>query len=432
MNGVFVLDNGKRSNFSPRPQGTHLALRLFALGLLIGVTVVGSAGCTGVVIDGGGSGNNNGGGGNGGGGSGGGSGACGATSSTPVDGNCDTTLSSDRGKTFGEPNGEFSSAVFAIFDTGGQARLQGTVSVFEDLDVFALGPLARGTGITVDTDTSALGSNLDVSVALFDADFRLVNNNDDRAVTDLDALMDWVVYNDSDEYYLVVSHSAFAATGTFTGGYTVNVQLTADQPVPAPTPQTLLLNFDGATVTNVTSDVQQITPFDAGSISQSYAGMTESMKQDIVASVRENFEGFDIEIITSDDPPPAGGTQVSEMYLGGFSETTFGIAESVDLYNFNRCDDGIIFTESFSPRQFGFTPSAAALAVAIGNVTAHEAGHLLGLNHVDDDDALMDDVSPAAALLADQEFMSAPVSDDIIPIGFQDSVFLLSDIVGLR
>jgi len=79
---------------------------------------------------------------------------------------------------------------------------------------------------------------------------------------------------------------------------------------------------------------------------------------------------------------------------------------------------------------FSVTPTVEELAVGIGNIAAHEAGHLLGLNHVSDDDALMDDRSPADAFLWDQEFMEAPLSSDIMSIGTQDAVMLLDLIVG--
>ena len=42
----------------------------------------------------------------------------------------------------------------------------------------------------------------------------------------------------------------------------------------------------------------------------------------------------------------------------------------------------------------------------------------------------MDDQSPADAFLEDQEFMEAPLSGDIMPIGFQDAPLLLEEIVG--
>jgi hypothetical protein len=69
--------------------------------------------------------------------------------------------------------------------------------------------------------------------------------------------------------------------------------------------------------------------------------------------------------------------------------------------------------------------------LAIGNIVAHEAGHLLGLNHVTDPTALMDGVSPADTFVSDQDFKVAPLSDDILPIGNQDAPLLLSEIVGL-
>ncbi|MCH7704917.1 MAG: matrixin family metalloprotease, partial [Planctomycetes bacterium] len=79
---------------------------------------------------------------------------------------------------------------------------------------------------------------------------------------------------------------------------------------------------------------------------------------------------------------------------------------------------------------FSTLPSAQALGVAIGNVASHEAGHLLGLNHVNDDAALMDDRSAADVFLSDQEFKEAPLSNDIMVIGTQDAVLLLDETVG--
>ena len=70
------------------------------------------------------------------------------------------------------------------------------------------------------------------------------------------------------------------------------------------------------------------------------------------------------------------------------------------------------------------------MGAANGNVGSPQARHILGLNHVSDDRALMDDVSVADALIDDQEFMEAPLSSDIMPLGTQDAVLLLNEIVG--
>jgi hypothetical protein len=102
----------------------------------------------------------------------------------------------------------------------------------------------------------------------------------------------------------------------------------------------------------------------------------------------------------------------------------------VDSYNIDACDDAIIFAESFSPDVFSFRLTAREMGIAIGNVASHEAGHLLGLNHVDDDLDLMDDRSLADAFLADQEFLDSDLSTDILPIGTQDSALLLFETLG--
>ncbi len=90
-----------------------------------------------------------------------------------------------------------------------------------------------------------------------------------------------------------------------------------------------------------------------------------------------------------------------------------------------------VANRSFTPSVFSFQPTAAQLGVAIGNVATHEAGHLLGLNHTDDDRDLMDDRSSADVFVTDQEFMEAPLSSDIMSIGTQDGALLLQETVGL-
>ncbi|MGB2984731.1 MAG: hypothetical protein WBE26_02515, partial [Phycisphaerae bacterium] len=161
-----------------------------------------------------------------------------------------------------------------------------------------------------------------------------------------------------------------------------------------------------------------------------YRGQTETIKETIRTVFEQNFGRFDVTIITTDDPPLPNGTLFSTIYFGGFNPEAYGIAEAVDLYNADFCDDALIFTESFEPRYFSTIPTAVEMGIAIGNVGSHEAGHLLGLNHVDDDRALMDDQSVADAFLENQEFMEAPLSSDIMSIGTQDAVLLLDEIVG--
>ena len=349
-----------------------------------------------------------------------------------VDGNRDSTVISSLGKTSGEPDDHFSVPVVAVIDDGGLAALEGTVSSSDDLDVYLLGALDAGDRLIIDA-FAAPSSLLDVSIAVFDNEERLVSNNDDRTETNLDSRIDFIVRHAGNRYFLVVTRSAFASSQRNTGEYTVDVQVIHGNGVPQPVAQVLLLDFDGGAVNSPVLGQMTLAPFSAGDIHRIYLGQTDTIKNAIREVFEQNYSRFNVSVFTTDDPaPPPPGTMFSTIFFGGFDQTAFGIAEDVDLYNADVCDDAIIFAQSFTPSLFTFTPTAEELGLAIGNVASHEAGHLLGLNHVDDDLDLMDDRSPADSFLFDQEFKDSPLSTDIMPIGTQDGMFLLDDIVGPR
>lgn len=337
-----------------------------------------------------------------------------------------------------EPNDGFGVASKVAFSADRRATLRGSVprgSVFDDadVDVFDVGPLSAGDRVVFDASTPE--SSLDVAVAVFDADGRLAFTNDDRGGGDArfyDSYGDFVVRHEGDPYYLVVSRSGVAAATQRTGDYAVNVRITAGADVPAPAAQILFLNFEGGTIDAPSLPRTRVRPFDAGLIDDIYEGETERLKGLILASMIENYARFNVTIFTSDAAPPAAGVKFTTIHVGCTDTDAFGISESVDVYNADRCDDAIIFAEVFTPQMFSRDPSVEEMGLAIGNVTAHEAGHLLGLNHVDDDTDLMDTVSPADAFLQDQDFKESVLSDTIMPIGTQDAVLLLSETVGLK
>jgi hypothetical protein len=327
-----------------------------------------------------------------------------------------------------EPNDAFLAAATALFDPQNRAQLEGTVSQVGDLDVFTLGAREPGDRLVIDAKTP--NSSLDVSIAVFDGDGRLVAENDDHVLgAQLDSFLDLTVRHAADPYYVAISHSAFGASNMLRGTYRIDVEFTAGARVPDPVGQRLLLDFDGAVVNSPFLGNFTLPVFDAGDIAAVYEGETEAIKERIREVFAQNYERFNVTIFTTDDAAlPA--EPYSAIFFGGFDPRAFGLAENVDLYNVDLCDDAVIFAESFTPDFFRGTPSPEELGTAIGNVGSHEAGHLLGLNHTNDDLDLMDDRSPAQVFLLDQEFMEAPLSSDIMPIGTQDGVLLLLEAVG--
>ena len=325
----------------------------------------------------------------------------------------------------GEPDDQFNQARMLVFDSNEAATITGSIAPSSDVDVFDLGPIEAGDRITVDVTSDGFG--LDAVVAIFDDAGRLVAENDDRNLArgQLDPLLDVTARRSGDSFLLAIA----AISGT--GGYSMDVQIVRGDVVPLPAAQTVFLDFTGGSITLSGRGLQTVPPFDAAAIDPSLADQTQVLKDALIDTVMENFDGFDVVILNSDDdaPPPAG--TFSRVLLGGFSPRAFGASGAVDSFNADPDDVAVIYIEVFSPDIFRSPVDAQEVGLAIGNVTAHEIGHLLGLNHVADPTALMDTVGGPDTLLFDQDFDLAPLDVTIFPIGFQDGALLLAETIGV-
>ncbi len=318
----------------------------------------------------------------------------------------------------------FATATPVTLDADGKAAL-GSSLAGNKIDVYDIGPCNPGDRI-IASIVPTTGSFLDPVMAIFDAneDLFILNDDVDFASGRLDSAVDEVVSVASPKFYLAVSKFAFSGQD---GAYLGSLEVQRGVPIPPPFAQVILLNFAGGSVDIPSEGTINVDPFDAADIDPIYAGQTMQIKNTIINTVKENFAEFGVVIATSDDPSPPANP-FSTIEFGAFSGTKFGIAQSVDAGNLDRCDDGIVFTDNFDD-PFLNQPDVVGIGVAIGNVAAHEAGHLLGLNHVADILDLMDTTGSASTLLADQTFQTSPLSTSIFPIGNQNAPAILNRII---
>lgn len=317
------------------------------------------------------------------------------------------------------------SATALSLDSDGARVFSGKIDGANDLDLYNIGPLAPGDRLRVDVQTTS--GDLDPIAAILDDREHLIIINDDRApdASDLNPLLDFVIPGGQSPYYLGII--AFPGSGS-TGGYRVDIRVTRGGPPPAPRPQIVFLNWAGGSnivVRNV--GVFDLPPFDAASLGP-YAGQTEIMKDRIQQIVAERYAGLNLIVLNSDDHPVPSEPH-STIHFGGASRFAFAVSEQIDSFNRDPSDNTIIFTASYA-EAFDGAPSFEQMAQAVGNTVAHEVGHLLGLIHTADCNELMDTSCPNESILRPQRFGAAPIDASVFPLGVQDSVELLSWILG--
>ncbi len=318
----------------------------------------------------------------------------------------------------------------ATVDTG-QAKITGRIASISDVDVFDLGSVKAGDRVVVRARATGTAS-LDPVVALLDSSEEMVNYNDDEDYgnNNFNSYVDHTVRRASTHLYVAITNSAYQPS---TGSYQLTVQMTHGNTIPTPpsTPQAVLLDFNGATITIPGDQTYKIPAFDASKISTSLDGKEDTLIQEIKQEVEEHYEGYNIEFYTTEDAQlPAAGTY-STVAFGLSNTMAFGIAQEVDHYNQNPDDQAIVFTDNWTrPFSKGYNLSENQIVTSIGNVAAHELAHLLGLEHTADVKDLMDATGTADTILVPQIFKVAPLESDVFPFGTQDEPQLLLDTLG--
>jgi hypothetical protein len=215
----------------------------------------------------------------------------------------------------------------------------------------------------------------------------------------------------------VATRTGWHYVGVARGSVSYDITVEAYRPVlqGARPVQTLFLDFDGGRVnTGVFGGTGNVTlsPFSTflakwgipraqedAVIDAVVASVTENIRQDLIDSGLNTR--FRLRVLNSKDhADPWGQANVSRIVVGGtIAESgvdTIGIAQSIDPGNFETEETALVLQdvlsepagESASLNTYLTDDSdrVAFVGRAIGNVTAHEAGHFFGNWHTDNAD----------------------------------------------
>jgi hypothetical protein len=176
---------------------------------------------------------------------------------------------------------------------------------------------------------------------------------------------------------------------------------------------------------------RDVLGFDAADLGEPYAGATEAVKAAIVAAMREDYAGYNVTVLSSDDGPPPTNGAYATLHFGGYDTRLLGLADNVDQYNADRWQNAIIYVGSFADFSV-MGLDAEEMGQMVGNVASHEFGHLLGLFHTSLPEDIMDTTGTAWDLAGDQSFLRGPLEQSVFPVGYENSPQRLAETVGVK
>ncbi|RMF85877.1 MAG: PKD domain-containing protein [Planctomycetota bacterium] len=360
-----------------------------------------------------------------------------------------------------EPTRAYANATITVIDalsstidadTAKAPLLNDQVTVIVNPDasrqVFDLGPVSAGDRIFLNfVTTPGFGTTKD---PLGDYGLMLLD-----ATQDIFAWFqrlggeDFVLFSPNSK--LVIAENTTNLYVVTDGGHSVDVRIQRQTNLNAPRAQRVYVRFDGASDVGVGNQPAiNVPPLDAADFNQFFAvspnwgdAQTATIKTELMKQLRAQYAAYNITFVSSDevaaDPSLAPAPPFQTIYVGGFNLSLFGLADYVDPRNDTAIGSAIVYASRVA--QVGATggfanpaDTPATLGFALGNVAAHECGHLLGLRHTDDAGDLMAragvfdptaTVSIKAAAPTTQEQI-----DNLPAIGTQNAPRLLEETVG--
>ena len=290
------------------------------------------------------------------------------------------------------------------------------------LRFYRLGPLTHGEIIQIETLSDVMDR-----VCLYDADYTFIPAGSVRDFDGRRRTLQVPIARDTAAAYLRIDLEFLSERNEPIGRLT----RIGNTPPPAPRPQTVVLHFGGqaeVTFRNGLLLLAAIGPIDDPAVRDSAA-----------EQFRAVYAPFDMTVLTDSDPLPTGPFSV--VYIGPTDLPSFnyGLSEIGDSRNAYQDDVAIVDSNQLALELAGVL-GRETYGRALGMIAAHEMGHLLGLEHVSDPDALMTGAQCQGAgvdierMLA-RQLKKAPLtlaSADLQEwfVGYQDPVPYLLEILG--
>lgn len=306
-----------------------------------------------------------------------------------------------------------------------KVKLSGTISAgldTPDVDIYDLGSVPAGYRVRA---AISYQDGDDVVMGLFDQDQNMLGFINLASWSNGPEELDLVLRESTDPLYVqVAARTAVSRNQSYTVSLTVE-----DSGVLAYQPQVVVLNFQGARNVKIgRRPVVDVPAFDAARIDSRFAGETETVIQNVLEMVEEDYAGLDVLFYLADDRFIPAGDRTT-IYFGYSDDRLLGLADNIDPYNSNPHQSAIVFTDVFSLFSV-LNPTVERISQALANVASHELGHLLGLRHTADVRDIMDITASANRMLHDQWFCDALLHEQILPQGTQNSPKLLSWTLG--
>lgn len=290
--------------------------------------------------------------------------------------------------------------------------VRGSISSTSDIDYFKF-TLGANAGVFLDIDSreTGLSTTLNSVVEVYNSSLALIGSNDDgydfegfaaRATPQTTPWMrDSSLYLDltAGDYYIKVN-GASSTTGDYDlrlladTNYASAVPLFHSRPTAA---DTLYLDFDGHSSTGVYWGAYTAAAYDISGDAATWSPAEQLAIRNVWRLVAEKYSPFEINITTQAPASFANGVGFRQVITNSSPSivdegpNTFGVA-GIGSYADYDTEENTAFTFASNIASWnsdyggGVSGKIMAAAMEMGNTSAHEFGHALGLEHYNTDD----------------------------------------------